>query len=467
MAGSLDQSFGDIERIECPDPGEYGKFDEVGAIRGAEERPTLPLTGRYATDLKSTLLRLARAGCAIDVQIHLGKCKDPSDFDAGFDKIVMAEEAFLTNFSTEDLGTLSSDGQAAVNESSDVSAKQIYEVLQMSTSERGGDVVTNPLVDVVICSTPECGDCDDEDDGCEIIYAVGDSSPGSPGTAPDVIYSIDKGVTLAADEITTMTDSDDADAIACVGTKVVVISHDTDSLHWKEQAVLNVGTAANWTEVTTGFVAAGSPTDMWSVGNYAFICGDGGYIYGTSNPATGVTVLDAGVATNDNLTAVHAISDTFAVTVGDNGRVISTSDRVTWTAATVVTGDPNLTAVWIKTRREWHVGTDAGAYWYTLDAGVTWTQLTNLPITLTDVNDIAFSTDSVGYLAGISAAAGVILRSYNGGQSWVVLPEGAGNIPTSTSVEALAPCRNGADPANFVVGVGADGNDGFYMVGDN
>ena len=33
-AGGVSQSFGDIEKIEVPDPNQYDHFTEVGTIRG-------------------------------------------------------------------------------------------------------------------------------------------------------------------------------------------------------------------------------------------------------------------------------------------------------------------------------------------------------------------------------------------------------------------------------------------------
>ena len=60
IAGAVEQSFGDIEKIEVPDPDKYGEFQEIGNIRGGEERATTSLSGRYAADLASELLRLAK-----------------------------------------------------------------------------------------------------------------------------------------------------------------------------------------------------------------------------------------------------------------------------------------------------------------------------------------------------------------------------------------------------------------------
>jgi hypothetical protein len=72
---AVSQGFGDIERIECPDPFNYGKFIEKAQIKGATERPTTSLEGRYPHDMLSDLMKLARKGCAFDVQLHTGACR--------------------------------------------------------------------------------------------------------------------------------------------------------------------------------------------------------------------------------------------------------------------------------------------------------------------------------------------------------------------------------------------------------
>jgi hypothetical protein len=76
-AGSPSQSFGDTEKIEVPHPTQYNKFLEVAKIRGAEENVSITLTGRYARDVKSEMLRIAKALCPLDIQINFGSCKDP------------------------------------------------------------------------------------------------------------------------------------------------------------------------------------------------------------------------------------------------------------------------------------------------------------------------------------------------------------------------------------------------------
>jgi len=463
-AGALEWGQGDVEKIECPDPEQYGEFIEVGEIQGAQERPTVPLTGRYASDVASKLLELARERCDYDIQIHFGRCTDPRLFNQ-FTKAIVFEKGRSTNYSTEDLGALASDENAKVDESTDVSGREFYEVLPIVYAEKAKDTVVNPLVDVVVCSTPSCGDCEDEDDGCEKIFAISGSTGGSPGTAPDVVWSSDKGAAWAADDVDTLGPSSTAPGIACVNEYVVVISDSDDSLSYKDKATIIGGTLGGWTEVTTGFVAAGSPQDIWSVGNYAFVVGDGGYVYGTDDPTAGVSVLDAGVATSEDLKAVHAISDEFAVAVGDNGAVIYTIDGSTFATATAPAA-VTLTAVWAKNDDEWFVGTSGGALYYTLDGGTTWTEK-DLPGTATDIDDIAMATDSVMYVSAVYAGPrGRIYRSYDGGYSFTNTPEGAATIPNADAYTAIAACKH---DANFVVAAGLadDATDGILIVGQD
>jgi photosystem II stability/assembly factor-like uncharacterized protein len=467
IAGGDEWSLGDVTPIKCQSPDEYNQFVEVGSTQAAPERVSQSLNGRLPLNLSSTLLRLARRRCAYDVHINLGECRDPTNNNV-FNKKKIYENATSTSYGSDELGA--HDGDEAVNETTDISAADMYEVLPLSWQLRASDIVTNPIIDVVICSKPECGDCDDEDDGCEVIYALADSAPGSPGTAPDVIWSIDRGVTLASDEVSTLIDTDRGAALACVDDKLVVISNEDDAIHWKLQSLINAGTAANWNRVVAGVVAAGSLRDIWGVGRAAFLCGDAGYVYYTSNPIAGVTVLDAGVATTQQLNAIHAISTTFAVAVGESGAVVWTQDRNTWTAATAPAAI-SLQGVWIKDERTWIVVAGTGAIYYTIDQGTNWTQITNLPVTLAALYDVAFSNNSVGYIGGnIAGPVAVTLRTYDGGFSWVESPELVGNFPTAEYVHAIAACKY---DANFAVAVGlAEGvapalDDGFYAVGND
>lgn len=463
------QNFGDITRIQEPSPDQYDTWNEVGEIRGASERATTTLEGHYARDVLSKMLAMARKRCAFDIQLHFGACQDPRNFN-DFDKIMVFEKAFATNWSAGDLGALQSDDNAMVDETMDLSAKDMYEIVPIGYGVKAGTIVTNEIVDVKVGDAISCGECETESDGCFKIYAVTKAAGGSPSTPSDVVFSIDKGVTWYAHDVDSMGAADEAKGIDIVGQYVVVVSNATGSyMHYALKSEFDGVADPAFTSVITGFVAAGKPNSIFSVGSMAFIVGDNGYIYLTTDPTSGVTVLDAGTITTSAYRHVYAFSMDFAVAVGDNGVVAYTSNGENWSAAPTypVGAGVTLNTVFVKSKTEWWVGSSAGRLYYTLNGGQTWTEKAFPGSGSGQVYDIEFSTDSVGWLSHATATpAGRILRSYDGGQSWNVTPESSAILPANDRVNALGACY--LDP-NFIVGGGLadDGNDGYLVVGSS
>lgn len=458
----VSQGFGDITKEECPDPYNYGQFIEVAQIRGASERVTTTLEGRYYMDILSTLLDLARQNCAVDVQLHMGICTDPSEFDT-FEKAVILEEAFLTNFSTDDLGALASGDNAVVNETADISATRVYEVRRLSFSAKAASTVTNEVIDITFCDTLSCGsDCEDQSDGCQVVYALTVAAGGSPSTPADIVFSLDGGSTWYAHDIDTLSAAEEPDELACVGSYLVVVSNETGSYHYALKSEFNSYTDPTFTEVA---ISGGAPNAIDSIGNRAFIVGDIGYIYSLSSVATGVTELDAGSATTSDLQAVHMLSADYAVAVGDNGAVVYTTNGTDWNAATFPVGAGiTLNTVWMKSETRWFVGTNDGRLFYTDNSGTTWTLQTFTGSGTGSVEYITFATDSIGYLSHTTVApVGRLLRTYNGGNSWVVMPEDTTTLPTNQGFHAIAACSYNANKI-FAAGLGA-ATDGIILLG--
>lgn len=463
--GALSQSFGDVTKIEIPDPDEYNKYIEIDRIRGAVERATFNLMGRYAAAVKSRLLTLAHEGCPVDIQLHMGECTDPTAFNT-FTKAIIAEDSIITNHSTDDLGALESGEAAVVNETADISAREYYEVVPMTFVSRAGDAIVNHVNDIIITDSASCGNCSVESDGCQRVFAVTDLAGGSPGTPPDILYSGDGGTTWAAHDVDTLTAAQNAESVAGVGDYVVVVSNIAGSLNYAEIQDFIDGIDPVFTEVTTGFVAGGSPNHIWSLGRESYIVGDNGYIYYTDDPAAGVEVLDAGAATADDLRFIHALDDEHVVAVGDNGAVVFANDGESFDAAPVfpVGVGINLTSVWVKNDTEWWVTSSNGKVFYTLNSGKSWTEKVMPGTTPTKMNRIAFSKDSVGFASGVVSSHARIYRTFDGGYSWVVLPEGTGSMPLADEFLGLTICEN--DP-NIVLAAGIADNatDGVIILG--
>jgi photosystem II stability/assembly factor-like uncharacterized protein len=466
-AGSASRSFGDITSIEIPSPNRYDDFITVGVIRNADERPTISLVGRYAADIKSELLRLANKGCAVDVHVVIGACDDPQD-DTTFSKKIVVEDAFITNWDVDELGALSSEDRAAIDETAEVSGSNLYEITTLQWAERAGDVVTNEVLDVIIGDDLSCGDeCDEISDGCQRIYATTLQAGGSPGTPADVVFSLNGGGTFYAHDIDTLASNEDPDGLARLGNYLVVVSEDSGSLHYAPIADITPTTDPVFSEVSTGFEVGGEPRAISSSGRKAFIVGAGGYIYALRDVASGPTVLDAGTATSENLNAVHALSDDLGLAGGQNGAIAFTVNGTIWSAPTTspVGAGVHINDVLMRSPRYWIVVTSNGRMYYTVDGGSNWTEKGFFGSGSGSVESISAASDTVMYIAHTpTAGSGRILRSTNGGADWVVMPESSGNLPANDRINSLAACQHDPD---FVVGVGLadDGTDGIILLG--
>lgn len=280
------------------------------------------------------------------------------------------------------------------------------------------------------------------------------------------MFTPDKGENWYVEDIDTLGIGEDPNAFACMGLYLFVVSNETDSLHYALKSEFDGVADPAFTEITDGFEGTGSPNAIFSTGNKAFIVGDGGYIYETSDLPSGVTEVSAGDETTEKLLAVHGLSDEFVVTVGENGAIVWTENGTTWALADATPGGLgiNLNTVWIKKEREWWVGTSTGRLYYSLNKGVTWVEKAFPGSGAGIVYDIVFATDTIAYLShSTTEPRARILRSYSGGYSWIVLPEDVATLPLADRINTLAVCGD----ANFVVGGGLadDGDDGYIVMG--
>lgn len=465
-AQAVSKGFGDVTDIECPDPERPGAYIKIGQYQAGDERATVTLEGRYAVDLRSRMLQLGTKKCPLDVVIHFGDCEDLSDFN-NFKKALYLVDAQLTSYDTEDLGSLQSEDTAPVNETVEVSARLIYDIISLTFAKKAEDIVTNEVLDVVICDEVSCGNCAEESGGCEKVFAVTKAAGGSPGTPPDVVFTLDGGLVWYAHDIDTLLTTEDPTGVHCVSGYLVVVSNDAGSESYVDLDELDGIQDPAFIEVTTGFVTGGEPNAIDSVGTKAFIVGDNGYIYQMTDPTSGVTVLDAGVATTSKLLDVDMLNRNFAVVVGNDGVIIVCEDGETWQLAEsspVGVGVP-INAVLVLSKNIWLIGLSNGTLYYTLDGGENWT-LKGFPGSGSgSVADLVKASDEVLYMSHTTAAGvGRVLASFDAGHSWVVLPQDVGLMPKADAFNALAACE--ADPELLVaVGLDDDGSDGIIVVG--
>jgi len=441
-----DWGQGDVTKIEAPSDLAYNQWEEIDSFQASPARATLTLT-LYETSEKSAVLELVRLRCAFDVQIHQANCYDPRNFDGGWEKVLVFEDARATGYSTSDLGALQGENQDAVTEELPISARDVYEILRISYRAVADSAVGEEVVAVDVCDLVTCGDCEGTgSDGCQKMFAVTNAGAGSPGVKPQVIISTDQfgDNTILERWVTTFAIGENATDGKCVGDYFVVLQSapTTGGIHYASTADM-INEAETWVEVTTGLVSGKGPKKMW---NYSpllsFLAGLGGYIYQMKNPADGATVLDAGVATAQNLNAIAGWDAQNVAAVGQTGAFVYSTDGVTFQAGTGPSGPTHLTAVAYRREKEIWVGGDDGKLYVTVNYGTTWTTKT-IPGSGTQVDEIVWASDSVGYVAVRTAApVAKILRTISGGYTWYVTPESSSQtLPTLDYVNDIALCN--------------------------
>jgi len=462
-AGSASWGRGDLTVIRQPDPDVYGQFIRVGRYRGEPSDPELPITARYPLQ-RSKLLRVARGDCEHSLQIHMGQCENPQDFARGWQKAIILEGAAIRTWGTQDLGALGPNENAPVNEDVPFVGTDLYEVVRMTFSEQTPTLVSREMTSVYVCDNQQCAACGLASDGCQVVIALEGTVAASPGQAPTVIYTRDGGATWAERPVSSLAANQIGNFIICAGAYAIVGSADAGNLNWILLSDLVTG-AGSWTGVTTGQTTTTGVLAAWSLGaTENWFSGEAGFVYFSDDPTNGVVAKHSGSVTTQDLNDIHAFDSNNIVAVGASNAVIrSTNAGVSWSLVTGPAVGVVLNAVWMRSANEWFVGAANGNLYYTLDAGVTWTQKRFSGDGAGQVRDIVFATPSVGYMAHSTATpAGRIFRTIDGGYSWYLMPEGTGSIPTNSYVRSLAVC----DDPNVVFGAGlGTGVDGFLVKG--
>ncbi len=458
--------FGEPTPIWIPDPGRLGKFINAGKVAGDVSLPTMSIMWYYLVNQQSVLDRFAKSRCPHDIHLHMGECTNPQDFNA-FAKVLIMEGALPTSWTTDNaLGALSPDGRALITEELPFTADKLYHVYPMNYAQQAETEVVQEIVGITICDSVQCGSCGVPSNGYDKVFAITLTVGGSPGLSAEMIFTENSGDVWQDTPISTLAANQDPNDLACIGINMVVISEDSDSIHYAPLADILAGTEV-WTEVTTGFVVGNGPQAIHSESPcLTWIVGENGYVYFTTDPTVGITeVQDAGVATSEDLNDIHAYDINNLVAVGDNNAVLVSRNGTTWSSILGPSVGVVLNTVWMSGKDEWFIGDAGGQLWYTVDAGVNWIEKLFPGSGAGVVRDIKFSSKNVGFMSHDTVAPlGRILRTIDGGNSWFVQPQNSLGFPANDRITALAVTE---EEVNVVFGGGLedDAVDGIIVKG--
>lgn len=470
LEGVSNPESGGTDPIWAPDPDNIKKYKLIGTSASPPEMPTATLLLREKHGVLPK--QLTYIGCPFNIYEVSGKCKNLGDFLHGWSDYVQVYSGAI--ISGKDLGSRTAwDSDDAIEDSLELTLTDIYPVGPLNFGVAAGSQIDLEVIDVVYQSTVECGDCGPYREPHHRIYWLTKSSAGSPGLPAEVIYTTDGGSTFGEMNIDGMSETEDPLGIDIVGEYLIVIGGSVTPTYYYSKINTDSGVPGAWTAVTSGFTAGTAPNDTYvkSTRN-VFFASDGGYVYKATSITSGVSVLEAGIATSENLLRIDGDYDQTIVAGGENGALIISDDggRIWASVPTSPTSD-NIQALGVKNKYEFWVGTAAGEVFYTLDGGNNWTELIFAESGNGQIYDIVWLNSDVGFILYTDVTpTAKILTTWNGGADWLDTAEPRIiNWPTFTRANRIAyPHTHASIGANNVAiaGLSAGGTDGIALIGE-
>jgi len=461
--GDPSHTIGEDTKITAPDPNHFGRDIQVGVVEGSEERASFSIMGRYTTS-KDTLLGWKNDKCRVDLFALSGRCGNPQDFSEGGEKWVYFPDGRLTSHSFENFGGYGKDENSATNGSVDMTSEDYWEFLKMNQEQVGSASTVREIYTVDVYSGDTCEDCPNP---CDRVLATMAGAGATPGTQPVLLFSDDGGETWSSQTISSMFSNEVVADGVVIGGDIVYISSTSNEIHYTGIEDLYVNTNT-WGQTITGFVATKNANAITSAdARHSWICGDGGYIYFVKNHKVKVEVQDAGVATIQNLNAIHALDSDNVLTVGDSNAVIFTTNAgVTWQSVTGPAVGVNMGACWMWDEDAWFVGEGAGGngkLWLTTNQGYTWSEVGLPSSSYVRVYKIVFVSEAEGYMIVTSGSSGYVLRTITAGNEWDVMPQGkAATALLNTYLRDLSGCSKYGNTA-FAAGLATNGTAGIIL----
>lgn len=466
----VDIPQGDREAINVMDPRRASKFVRVGSSTSAPDSPTATLMVQERSGLGIPFV-WSDLSCSFNLYLNVGNCQDLTDPLKGWTMYALVvQNAFVTGQDAGDLMGWEDDG---VREHSlDIEFSSIFAIGKLMLGEGASSLASREVIDVTYGSILQCGDCGPQDNGAQRIYAVTTTSGGSPGLPAELIYSVNGGSAWSQVNITGFGAAEAPLAVDVVGGLLVVLG---DDAYFLAEISATTGIPGTFSEVTTGFVGANTPRDVYALdSNNVYIVGDGGYIYKSTALRSGVSVISAGDATANNLLRVHGDGNQTIVAVGASGTVVkSANGGRTWGTVTTAPSANSLQAVAVLDDMRYWVGDASGGLFYTADGGESWTTVV-LESGVAGIQDIVFLNDEVGYIAYTTAGpVARIASTWDGGVNWALSTTAGGprlnGMPVADRVNRIA-VPHDTHPtigANHVAlaGLAGDGTDGVLIVG--
>jgi hypothetical protein len=345
---------------------------------------------------------------------------------------------------------------------------------QLATAN-AADLATNLTTDVVFGGQTLCQACGLGNNGTALKYWSVASTTASPGAKPTVIYQI-RNATPVAVQVTSAAIAEDLTFIAVVGNYLVVGSQTAGGAGIGGYHYAQIGASGapgSWTKVVTGFQSNHQPTDILVLSpTEIYFSSKGGYIYKSTNLAQGVSVINAGATTTNDLNRING-NRQLMVAVGATGTIIvSSNNGVSWSASptTPPAGTPTWASVEVAGRSITVGSTTTARMFYSPDAGNTWYEnLFDNNSGAGTISDIYWVNAYEGYfLFNPTVGNARIYNTFTGGAVWWNTSPAIEQLGGFTSFTRIAAPTAGNETlrANYCAVAGtASGTQGLLLTG--
>lgn len=455
--------YGDVNPINMPRPDRVREYQLVQRARSApgNKEATLVVHERQGRVPRA----LGAGNCQFNLYLPVGPCGDLSDRKASWSYIDIYEGCIATS---EDGGTRSAmDSDDPLGNTYSLVLSDRYKIGPIALGEAAAAQITREVIGAAFGQPNTCDGC--APGATDWLYLLISDDTGSAGVQAQVLYSTDGGATFTATTITGIGVNEQVKAIRVIQQTLVVLG--TGAYYYADLNA-DTGVPGAFSKVTTGFDVSGVPNDIYIRSpREIFFCGNGGYLYRSTDLTAGVRVLrTGGDVTSNNLTRIRGQGDTL-VAVGASGTVvISVNGGRTWAAAASSATADAVRAVEVRSSRWFTIGTATGRLFETIDGGASWDE-TSFPNSGTGaIEDIVYATPSVGYFSHTDAGGNAhIYATWSGGREWYEGPRRILNVPAfdrcnQIAVPSIGDSQTVAN-AIAVVGLAANGSDGVFYVG--
>lgn len=426
LTDNIGQARTESDIIEVPSDDFRNEWIKIAEISRSTERGSFSGTQLADQDLSEAWDELQLYNTAFNMHVLIGDSQAPQDFQQWRSKFVLGNARVL-----EVLRGESSNAQQAADNAQWVinlsgNYWDIYPVGTVEFADLAGATVTKNLNDVAIRLS-------DSKRYSETFGITTNAAATTPSAA--VYVRNDQPTTISQTDITALSTDGEVSACAIVGSYLIAIRNDgTESHLYSTLDDVRQGND-NFTEVTSGWVAASGGNAIYAA-NAAniLVAGNGGYVYKIPRVSAAAVPKTAGGVTTQNLAAIHGFGNQ-VVAVGASSAIIYSNDLGnTWSAASAPTAGLAITTVQVIGEGKWFIGTGSGVLYYTEDGGVNWTTI-GLEGGISNIVEIKMYSRNAdfyfGYLIGTDATNTLIYRTTDSGNTWNYQSPDVRNVTTT------------------------------------